>query len=127
MTAMPWPIEALVAALLLASGVLSIVGAIGLARLKNYFTRMHAPALVSTGGTWCVTAATIAYFSVAAGEIAAYPILVSILLAITAPVTTLLLARTGLFRKRLAGKDVPAAFGGSPGAAMEAEPQKPAP
>jgi len=33
--------------------------------------------------------------------------LIPILLAITVPVTTLLLARTGLFRKRMAGDDVP--------------------
>ena len=114
MTGLPFAVEVLVAALLLASGVLSIVAAVGLVRLKGYFTRMHAPALTSTGGVWCVTAATIVYFSVLAGEIALYPAIVSILLAVTAPVTTLVLARTGLFRNRLAGKDVPAAFGGNP-------------
>ncbi|HUP29423.1 MAG TPA: Na+/H+ antiporter subunit G [Usitatibacter sp.] len=118
MTPLPWLVEAAVAALLLASGVLSIVGAIGLVRLKSYFTRMHAPALASTGGVWCVTAATIVYFSAVEGAILPYAIVVSILLAITAPVTTLLLARTGLFRNRLAGKDVPAAFGGNPGSSL---------
>ena len=123
MTPLPWWIEAAVAALLLLSGALSIVGAIGLVRLKSYFTRMHAPALVSTGGTWCVAAATIVYFSMLEGEIVPYAIVVSVLLAITAPITTLLLARTGLFRNRLAGKDVPAAFGGNPGpAATKTEP-----
>jgi H+/gluconate symporter-like permease len=34
--------------------------------------------------------------------------LIPILLSITVPVTTLLLARTSLFRKRMAGENVPA-------------------
>ena len=38
-------IELLVAALLLASGVLLLVAAIGLVRLPDFFQRMHAPAI----------------------------------------------------------------------------------
>ena len=128
MSPMPWVLEAVVATLLLASGALSIVAAVGLVRLKGYFTRLHAPALASTGGVWCVTAATIVYFSVLTGEVALYPIVVSILLAVTAPVATLVLARTGLFRGRLAGKDVPAAFGGNPDANLvKHDPERPNP
>jgi multicomponent K+:H+ antiporter subunit G len=112
MTALPFWIEAVVAALLLASGVLSIVAAVGLVRMKSYFQRMHAPALANTGGAWCVALATFVYFSMMDAHLALYAFIVSVLLAITAPVTTLLLARTGLFRKRLAGLDVPPSFGG---------------
>ena len=114
MTSLPEWIEALVAVLLVASGAFSLVAAAGLVRLKNYFQRMHAPALATTGGAWCVALATILYFSVLEGRFLPYAGIVNALLAITAPVATLLLSRTGLFRKRLAGKDVPAAFGGNP-------------
>jgi multicomponent K+:H+ antiporter subunit G len=114
MSGTSWLIDAVVGLLLVTSGALSIIAAIGLARLQDYFTRMHAPALASTGGVWCVTAATIVHFSAREGEAAPEAILVGILMAITAPVTTVLLARTGLFRKRLAGKDVPAPLGGDP-------------
>jgi multicomponent K+:H+ antiporter subunit G len=114
MSPMPWVVEAVVAALLLASGVLSLVAAVGLVRLKEYFQRLHAPALANTGAAWCVALGTIVYFSFLDGRLALYAGIVNVLLAITAPVTTLLLARTGLFRKRVAGKDVPAAFGGNP-------------
>lgn len=111
MNGAPWVVEAVVAVLLLASGLLSLVAAVGLVRLEDYFERMHAPALANTGGTWCVTLGTIVYFSAAETPLALYAGVVNVVLAVTAPVTTLLLARTGLFRKRLAGKDVPAAFG----------------
>jgi multicomponent K+:H+ antiporter subunit G len=119
MSALPSIVEALVAVLLIASAVLSLVGAIGLVRLRNYFTRMHAPALASTGGVWCVAAATIVYFSAQGAEPALSAAIVAMLLAITAPISTLLLSRTGLFRSRRAGKDVPAAFGGNPAPLQE--------
>jgi multicomponent K+:H+ antiporter subunit G len=114
MSGVPVWVEAVVAALLLASGLLSLVAAVGLVRLKDYFQRMHAPALASTGGAWCVTLGTVVYFSALDARLALYAGIVNVLLAITATVTTLLLARTGLFRKRLAGKDVPPPFGANP-------------
>jgi multicomponent K+:H+ antiporter subunit G len=114
MTAVSSWIEAAVSLLLLASGLLSLVAAVGLVRLKSYFQRMHAPALSNTGAAWCVALATLVYFSELDSRPALYAGIVNVLLAITAPVTTLLLSRTGLFRGRLAGKDVPPAFGGNP-------------
>lgn len=114
MTAVSFWIELAVSGLLLASGLLSLVAAVGLVRLKSYFQRMHAPALSNTGGAWCVALATFLYFSALDSRPALYAGIVNVLLAITAPVTTLLLSRTGLFRNRLAGKDVPPAFGGNP-------------
>ena len=57
---------------------------------------------------WCVALASIIYFSVLKSGPVLHGWLIPILLSITVPVTTLLLARTGLFRKRMAGDDVPA-------------------
>lgn len=114
MSALPAWIEAVVAGLLLASGLLSLVAALGLVRLEDYFQRLHAPAIANTGSAWCVALATIAGFSALDGGIALYAVAVNVFLAVTAPVSTLLLSRTGLFRKRLAGSEVPPAFGGNP-------------
>ena len=114
MSTLPGWIEGVVAGLLLASGVLSLVAALGLVRLKDYFQRLHAPAIANTGSAWCVALATIAGFSALDGRVALYAVAVNVFLAITAPVSTLLLSRTGLFRNRLAGRHVPPAFGGNP-------------
>ncbi len=100
-------IEALVAVLLLASGILAITAALGLLRLRDFFQRMHPPALANTLAAWCVALASVVYFSVLEARLALYPLVINILLAITAPVTTVLLARAALLRKREAGAAVP--------------------
>ncbi|MEO7007546.1 MAG: Na+/H+ antiporter subunit G [Caldimonas sp.] len=102
MNAVPAWLEALVALLLLASGLLSLVGALGLVRLKNFFQRMHPPAMATSFGSWCVALASIFYFSALDGRLSLHAWLIAILLAITAPVTTTLLARAALFRRRAA-------------------------
>ena len=100
-------IDALVALLLVASGLLSLTAALGLVRLPDFFQRMHPPALATTLGAWCVTLASIVHFSALEARLALQPWLIIMLLAITAPVTTTLLARAALFRKRQAGEPVP--------------------
>lgn len=104
---MPLWVEMIVAVLLVLSSLFALIGAIGLLRMKDFFQRMHPPALASTLGAWCVALASIIYFSVLKSAPVLHGWLIPILLAITVPVTTLLLARTALFRKRMAGNDVP--------------------
>ena len=92
----------LVAALLLASGLLSLIAALGLLRLESFFQRMHAPALAITFGSWCAALAAIVYFFALESRPALHTVLVVILLVVTAPVTTTLLVRAALFRSRAA-------------------------
>ncbi len=107
-TQLPMWVEAITAALVVASSLFALTGALGLLRLKDFFQRMHPPALASTLGIWCVVLATILYFSVLKHTPVMHAVLIPILLAITMPITTLLLARAALFRKRMAKEDVPA-------------------
>ena len=92
--------EALTAALLLASGLLSLIAALGLLRLNEFVQRMHAPALSATLGTWCAALAGTLYFSARDAQPELRGTLLVVLLAITAPITTTLLARAALFRRR---------------------------
>jgi multicomponent K+:H+ antiporter subunit G len=96
-----------VSLLLLASGALVLLSAMGLIRLRDFFLRMHAPALTYTLAAWCVTLASILYFSARDGTLQVHVWLIIILLSITTPVTTLLLARAALFRRRAAGDALP--------------------
>ena len=102
----PWP-EIIVALLLLASGVLVLVAAGGLLRLPDFFARMHAPALASTLAAWIVTFASILHFSTRGAGLSLHVWLIIIVLSITAPVTTIVLARAALFRRRRAGDPLP--------------------
>lgn len=107
LSVLPLWVEVITALLLLASSLFALTGALGLLRMKDFFQRMHPPALASTLGAWLVALASIIYFSALKSGPVLHAWLIPILLAITMPVTTLLLARTGLFRKRMAGDDVP--------------------
>jgi multicomponent K+:H+ antiporter subunit G len=93
-------IESLVAVLLLVSALMTLASAVGLARLPSIFPRIHLPALTATLGVWCVTTAAVLYFSALDGGLAAYYWLVTIFMAITVPITTVLLTRVSLFRMR---------------------------
>ncbi|MGH8408458.1 MAG: Na+/H+ antiporter subunit G, partial [Pseudomonas sp.] len=61
---LPLWVEVIVAVLLVLSSLFALIGAIGLLRMKDFFQRMHPPALASTLGAWCVALASIIYFSV---------------------------------------------------------------
>ena len=98
--AVPTWVELTVAALLLVSAVLALASAWGLARLPDFFARMHVPALTTTLGVWCVTIAAVLYFSALEDGLALYYWLIAIVMSITAPITTVLLARAALFRSR---------------------------
>ncbi len=99
--------ELVVAALLVASGLVVLVAALGLWRLPDFFLRMHAPTLASTLAAWIVTFASIVHFSTRGGGLALHVWLIIIVLSITAPVTTIVLARAALFRRRRAGDELP--------------------
>ena len=103
MSDVPVLVEVVVAALLAASGLFVVVSAVGFLRLPDFFLRMHPPALAYTFGSWCVALAGILYFSAIETHPVLRPSLVVVLLAMTVPVTTVLLARVALFRRRTAG------------------------
>lgn len=91
-------VEVIVSVLLLASGVLVLTGALGLWRLKDFFLRMHAPALVNTLACWMVCLASIVYFSAENEALALHHWIIVVLLCISVPVTTALVAGAALFR-----------------------------
>ena len=101
-----WP-EVAVALLLLASGVVVLVAAAGLVRLPDFFARMHAPALASTLAAWIVSFASILHFSARGAGLSLHVWLIIIVLSITAPVTTMVLARAALFRWHTSGGGAP--------------------
>lgn len=97
----PWWIELPVALLLILSGVFTLTAAVGLVRFPTFFQRMHPPALAFSFSAWCVTLASILYFSALEQTLSLHAWLIIIFLSLTVPVATILLARTELFRKRL--------------------------
>lgn len=103
MNQVPFWVETVVATLLVFSGVFVVISAIGFLRLPDFFMRLHPPALAYTFGSWCVALAGILYFSFMESRAVLHPWLIVILSSITVPVTTVLLSRVALFRRRAAG------------------------
>jgi multicomponent K+:H+ antiporter subunit G len=83
------------------------VGSFGLVRMPTFFRRIHTPTLGATAGVWCLTIATIVYFSVQGFNLFLHAVMVNLFVALTAPVTTIFLMRAALFRERQKGGAVP--------------------
>ena len=105
--ALPLWLEILVAALVLAGAALALLGAAGLLRLRTFFERMHAPAIIATLGCWLIMHGTVLYFSVADRSLALHALLIAVFVAVTVPVMSIFLMRAALFRARQTGQDVP--------------------
>lgn len=100
--------EITIAALVLVGAVIALIGSMGLLRLKDYYERVHAPAMIATMGCWSIMHASVLFFSLQGHGFAAYPLLIAVFVAITVPVTNIFLMRAALFRARRSGQNVPA-------------------
>ncbi|MDO9359450.1 MAG: monovalent cation/H(+) antiporter subunit G [Polaromonas sp.] len=108
-TALPLWAEILTAVFVVLGAAFAAIGSFGLVRLPTFFRRIHAPTLGATAGVWCMTAATIIYFSVQGYNLFLHAVLITLFVALTTPVTTIFLMRAALFRERQKGGDVPPA------------------
>ena len=82
MSGVPGWVEAVTAALIVASGIAAVVASLGFVRLASFFARMHPPALASTFGVWAVVLASIVYYSALEGVPVLHAWVIPILLAI---------------------------------------------
>lgn len=123
----PLWVEIPVALLLALSGVFTLVAAIGVVRFRSFFQRMHPPALAFSFSAWCVTLASILYFSVQDGALSLHAWLIIIFLSLSVPVTTILLSRTELFRRRNSGDpDMPPPLSACVSSSADADESSPA-
>ena len=104
---LPLWLDITVSLLVLAGAAIAFLGSLGLLRLKSYFERVHAPAIIATMACWCVMHATLLYFSVLGDGLALHALLIALFVAVTVPVTNIFLMRAALFRARRMGEPVP--------------------
>lgn len=88
------------ALLLVCGGLLTVVGSLGLLRLKAFYARIHAPTMGSTLGTGCVLIASMITSSALAGRPVIHELLITVFILITSPVTAMLLMRAAIYRTR---------------------------
>lgn len=88
----------LTAVLMLIGAGLTLIGAVGLLRLRNFYARVHAPTLGTTLGVGCVLLASILYFSVLQSRPVVHEVLIAIFVTITTPVSLMLLVSAAMRR-----------------------------
>ena len=84
--------------LLVAGGLLALVGSIGLLRLPDFYTRIHPPAMGTTLGTGCVLITSMLVSSALARRLVLHELLITLFVVMTAPVTAMLLMRAAVYR-----------------------------
>lgn len=93
-------LEVLLSLLVLVGAFFTLVGSIGLARLPDFFTRLHGPTKATTLGVGAIVVAGMVHSSAAAGAVSLKELAISLFLFITAPVSAHLLGKAAL---KLAG------------------------
>ena len=88
--------DVMVALLLLIGAAFAFVGSLGLARLSDFYRRLHGPTKATTLGVGSVLIASAIHFSIGAPGLSLHELLVSAFLFITAPVSAHLLVKAVL-------------------------------
>jgi multicomponent K+:H+ antiporter subunit G len=96
--ALPLAIDLLASVLLVAGGGFALVGAIGLVRLRDLFTRLHAPTKASTLGVGGALLASMLVFGWTGQRLVIHELLITAFVFLTAPISAHLLIRSALER-----------------------------
>lgn len=88
--------EYAISALLLFGGAFTLIGAIGLARLPDFYTRLHGPTKATTVGVGTIMLSSVIYFSALGEGIDVSEVLITVFLLMTAPVSANLLAKAAM-------------------------------
>jgi multicomponent K+:H+ antiporter subunit G len=84
--------------LLIAAGLLTVIGSFGLLRLPDFFARMHPPSMGTTLGAGCVLIASMLVASALAARPIIHELLITLFVVMTAPITAMLLVRAAVYR-----------------------------
>lgn len=96
---MPFWIELLISAFLILGSFFALVGAIGLYRLPDFFTRLHGPTKATTLGVGAIVVASMIFFSYGDDGISLHELLIVLFLFLTAPVSAHVLAKAAMQQK----------------------------
>lgn len=92
-------IELVASVFLVAGAVFVFIGSFGLAKLPDFYTRLHAPTKATTLGMSCLLIASMILVTYQQGYLSLHELLITLFLLITAPVTAHMLAKTAMHHK----------------------------
>lgn len=88
-------IEILTAVLLVLGTLFAVTAALGLVRLPDFYTRLHAPTKATTLGAILVLTAALVYFSFGQQQFSIRQLLAILFLFLTSPIGSHMLAKAG--------------------------------
>jgi multicomponent K+:H+ antiporter subunit G len=88
----------LTATLLIGGAAITLIGSLGLLRLRSFYERVHAPTLGTTLGTACVAVASMLYFSALGSRPVLHELLIVVFVTVTTPISLMVLVRAAVFR-----------------------------
>lgn len=88
--------EVFVAALIYIGAFFTLVGSLGLARLPDFYARLHGPTKATTLGVGSLLLASMVFFVVVGDGLRLHKVLITVFLFLTAPVSGHLVAKAGL-------------------------------
>jgi multicomponent K+:H+ antiporter subunit G len=86
--------------LMVTGGLLALIGAIGLLRMPDFYSRAHPPTMGTTMGAGCVLLASMLVTSALLHRAVFHEILIGLFLLLTAPVSAMLLMRAAVARRK---------------------------
>lgn len=89
-------LEAILSVLIIVGALFTFIGSLGLARLGDFYSRLHGPTKATTLGVGSLLIASAVYFSTLGDGLSLHEILVTLFLFITAPVSAHLMAKAAL-------------------------------
>ena len=100
--------EVLISFLIVVGGIFALVGSIGLVKLPEIMTRLHAPTKATTLGVGSTLIASMLYFLLVEGQMSIHELTITVFLFVTAPITANFLAKAYLHEQRdSAAKSLP--------------------
>ncbi|EIJ33871.1 Na+/H+ antiporter subunit G [Thiothrix nivea] len=89
-------LDTVLAILVLVGAFFTLLGSLGLAKMPDFFMRLHGPTKATTLGVGSVLVASALYFSFNTDGISLHEVLVTLFLFMTAPVSAHMMAKAAL-------------------------------
>ncbi|WP_020208367.1 Na+/H+ antiporter subunit G [Gilvimarinus chinensis] len=96
---MSFATEVVISLFLFLGACFALVGSLGLARLQDFFMRLHGPTKATTLGVGGMVIGSIIFFTAGEHELSLHELLIALFLFITAPVSAHIVGKAALHRQ----------------------------
>ncbi|WP_417809390.1 Na+/H+ antiporter subunit G [Thioclava sp.] len=90
--------DIVISAFLVIGGIFGFVGSLGLVKLPDPMTRLHAPTKAATLGVGSILIASMIWFAVKQNHLSLHELMVTVFIFLTAPVTAHFISKANIFR-----------------------------